>query len=380
MPVNYAAMSPMEAFADIALSTAPPSFIASRSSPASHAPIASSSSMRSSSIPSVSSLNGAVSAAWSGDGYPTRNGNYGPGYQTTNPPPHAIGTGGFHTTYTFERRTSATRLEPPIKSPVLAKSATTADGFIFSSPPLPVAASPRSRHRPFAPVAAGFKPDRSGGKRVKRNARDYTTSVDPEVGKGAGSTRDIRGARGSPVRGRGGISNRPSSRKGRVRALSPIKDIAELEKPPLVPPKLKSTENKVSNVVVVNGKPINSPSRRLGRFPASVVESNDPPSPSPAYSPFPSRPASPANEATYITPPIPEETTVDSLPKVTAPPEDVSVAQEPEKPKTQQIFTEAIKDAVMEDVKSTVVEVLADGNINKVANEGIHAYFLLEFM
>lgn len=363
-PADY---DPMQMFADIALSTAPPSFIASRSQSASHAPTAAQpSNLRSTSIPSSSSPSGLVSATWSADGYPTtRNGNYNTAYPSQNV--HAMNNDSFRTVYSFERRTSATRLEPPMKSPVMVKTpAPIGDSYLNSAPPLGRAASPRSKQLSFPLVTAGYRPERSNKGRAKKDAKENATPKDAGTGKGAGSSRDGRGSRNTSARGRGAASNRQNSRKSRARALSPIKDTAEIEKPSEA--KAQPAESNISDVINVNGgAPQISPVRQ-NPITSATIESTDPPSPSPAYSPFPSRPNSPVYEPPEAIPPDSEEVIRVKEPQSSSVvTEHVPAVNESDNTPDAQL---AAEDSVMKDIEEPKeMEAPVDGSTARVLNE-----------
>lgn len=390
--VNYASMDPMQLFADIALSTAPASFMATRSSPVSHAPTAPPPALRSPSIPSGSNMNG-IFPVWAADGYPTRNGNRTAGYPTANPAPHAMVSDNFReTAYTYERRNSAVRLEPPVLSLVTSKNTAPAvDGSLFSLPRLPEVTARAPLPIPFAPATSVFAPVEPRRKNPRKDAKNATRGS-AEAREGAGSTRDPRGSRSSG-RGRSSSSRGPNPRKGRVGGSALTKEPVELDKPSRARARPESLGHKIVDVVVTNGKPTHSSPIRLNRFPVPAVESNDPPSPSPAYSPFPSRPASPVREATYVTPPVLEE--VDRAGEVLQEVVALEAVSPKQKPKVELSTQEHIpsapqadkisthhtlseqtgKDVPMEDVQSTVLEVLVEGNINKISPEG--AFYLL---
>lgn len=385
-------MDPMQLFADIALSTAPPGFMATRSSPASHALAAPPLPMRSPPIPVVSNSSGVSTATWAADGYPTRNGNNAAGYPTNLSVSHAMGSDTFgERSYTYERRGSAVRLEPPPGLGFLTNktTGTATDGSPFHLRRIPEVISRASGPVSFSPATSVYTPVEHLRKTPRKDAKVISARGGAGTGGGAGSTRDARGSRNN-IRGRSGSSKNAISRKVRTGGSSPAKEPVEMDKSFQTQARPESLNYKVADVVVTKGEPVQSPPVRLDHFSAPAVETNDPPSPSPAYSPFPSRPASPFVDSSYITPPVSEEVenTGESLQEVAVSEVVKPATQKPDieflirghepsvhevdKPCSRQIPVEQTdKDVSMDDVQSAVLEVLVKESINNIAQEGI---------
>lgn len=381
----------MQLFADIALSTAPPGFMATRSSPASHAPAAPPLPMRSPPIPVVSNSSGVSTATWAAGGYPTRNGNNSAGYPTNLSVSHAMGGDTFgERSYTYERRGSAVRLEPPPGLGFLSnKTAGTAtDGSPFHLRRIPEVISRSSGPVSFSPATSVFTPVELLRKTPRKDAKITSARGGSGTGGGAGSTRDARGSRNN-IRGRSSSSKSTIPRKGRTGGSSLTKEPVEMDKLFQTQARPESLNYKVKDVAVTKGEPVQSPPVRLDCFSAPAVETNDPPSPSPAYSPFPSRPASPVVDTSYITPPVSEEVgdtgespqevaasgTVKSTQKTDI--EFLIQGHEPsvhqvDKPSSHHALAEKTdKDISMDDVQSAVLEAPVKESINNIAQEGI---------
>lgn len=415
--VNYASMDPMQLFADIALSTAPPGFMAARSSPASHALAAPPLPMRSPSIPALSNSSGVSTATWAADGYPTRNGNNATGYPTNLSASHAmVGDTFGERSYTFERRGSAVRLEPPpgvgFPSKKTIMTATGGSHFprrgvpeVTARPPLPVS---------FAPGASVYSPVEPLRKSSKKDTKVISARGGAGTGGGAGSTRDARGSRNN-VRGRSSSSKGTIPRRGRASGSSPTREPVEMDKSFQTQARPESLNYKAAGVAVTTdvaitadvaittdaavttadaavtkAEPIPNSPVRSDNFSAPATGPNDPPSPSPAYSPFPSRHASPLVETSYITPPVSEEVdhaseskqeVVVSGPVKTAQGPDFELPTQDHEPSAEQtdksslsphvLVEQTSKDIPMDDVQSAVLEVLVEESINNIAQEGI---------
>lgn len=290
--------------------------------------------------------------------------------------------------YTYERRGSAVRLEPPLGLgfPTSKSIATGTDGPVYPLRRIPGSKAMSSAPVSFAPAASVFSPVELVRRAPKKDAKVTSTRGGTETGGGAGSTRDVRGSRNN-VRARSRPSKSAIPRKGRARGSSPIKEPVEMDKLFQTQPRPESLNYKVADVAVTNGEPTRISPTPPDRLPAPAVESNDPPSPSPAYSPFPSRPASPSVETSYITPPVSEEVdnAGESRQEVAAPEEAATPAQNPDvepliqghgsgvdKSCPQHVLVEQTgTDISMDDVQPAVLEVLVEGSINKIAQEGI---------